>query len=76
MWQTENDLRNRIQELDSGTSDRYGRLFDTITETDGSARTGVPLVNRLMDRIRRAVRGMGSRSQPTMPESASMGHAK
>jgi len=76
MWQTENDLRNRIRELDSGASNRYGRLFDTMTETDGSARTGEPLVNRLMDRIRRAVRGMGSRSQPTMPGSASVGHAK
>ena len=76
MWQTENDLRFRIQELNSGAGDDYARLFDTITETDGSAGSGEPLVDRLMDRVKRAVQGMSGGSQPTMSEPASMGRVK
>lgn len=76
MWQTENDLRTRIQELSSGTDNRNARLLDTLTETDGSAGPRKLLVNRLMDRVKRVVQGLSGRSQPTMSQPASMGHAK
>ena len=76
MWQTENDLRARIQNLDSRAGDRYARLFDTLTETDGSAEPRGPLLERLADRIRRALQGVGSGPQPTMLEPASVGRAR
>ncbi len=76
MWQTENDLRTRIQALDSGAGDHYARLFDTLTETDGSAESGDPLVDQLMGRVKRAVQWMSGGSQPTMSGPASMGRAK
>lgn len=76
MWQTENDLRTRIQELSSGTGNRNVRLLDTITETDGSAGPGKLLANRLMDRVKRVVQGLSGRSQPAVSQPASTGHAK
>ena len=76
MWQTENDLRARIQELNSGTENPCGRLVDTITETDGSVESIKPLVNQVIHGVRRAVHGMIGRSQRTTSEPASTGGVK
>lgn len=76
VWQTENDLRARIQELNSGAENPFGRLVDTITETDGSAESIRPLVNQLAHGVRRAVNGMIGRSQATTSEPASTGRVK
>jgi hypothetical protein len=76
MWQTENDLRARIQELNSGAENPCGRLIDTITETDGSGESTKLLLNRLIHGVRRAVQGIIGRSQATISEPASMGRAK
>lgn len=70
MWQTENDLHSRIRDLNSGAGDHYARLVDTLTETDGSADSREPLVDRLMVRVKRAIARIGNGSQPTMSEPA------
>jgi hypothetical protein len=72
MWQTENDLRTHIRDLNSGAGDHYARLIDTITETDGSAESREPLLGQLMNRIKRAVQRMGGDSQPTISGPASV----
>lgn len=76
MWQTENELRARIKELNSGSENPCGRLVDTITETDGSAESIEPLVNQLIHGVRRAVHGMIGRSRVTTSEPASTGRVK
>ena len=72
MWQTENDLHYRIRELDSGAGDHYARLLDTLSETDGSAQSREPLVDRLIDRVKHAFARIGGGSQPTMSGLASV----
>ena len=76
MWQTENDLHTRIRDLNSGADHHYARLIDTLTETDGSAESRAPLVDRLKDRVKRAIASIGNGSQPTMSEPASVQSTK
>ncbi len=76
MWQTENDLHTRIRDLNSGAGDHYARLVDTLTETDGSAESREPLVDRLMDRVKRGITRIGNGSQPRMSEPASVESTK
>ena len=76
MWQTENDLHTRIRDLNSGAGDHYARLVDTLTETDGSAESREPLVDRLMDRVKRGITRIGNGSQATMSEPASVESTK
>ena len=72
MWQTENDLHARIRDLNSGTGDHYARLLDTLTETDGSAESRESLVDKLMDRVKRAINRIGDGSRPAISAPASL----
>ena len=76
MWQTENDLHARIRDLNCGAGDHYAQLIDTLTETDGSAKSGAQPVGQLKDRVKRAIARIGIGSQATMSEPASVGFTK
>ncbi len=76
MWQTENDLRYRIRDLDSRACENHAQLFDTITETDGSAESSRRLRNRLMSLVEHIIQKISRRSGVPISDPASVGPAK
>lgn len=76
MWQTENDLRTYIRELDRGGDAHCARLMETMSERDGSSAPEASLAERLLDRIKRVISGTSGRSRPVASTSASVHPAK
>jgi len=61
MWNL--DIETRIRELDREADDRQARLLDTMTETDGSAKSGHIALARIVERIKNALGTLSSSSK-------------
>ncbi len=59
MWNI--DIETRIRDLNAEADNRHARLLDTMTETDGSAKSGRFVITRIVERVKQAF-GVPSRS--------------
>lgn len=70
MWNI--DIENRIRHLDAEAEDHQARLFNTMTETDGSAKGGSQLISRIVQRMRQTFGASSGSSRPAVSRPVSL----
>jgi len=65
MWNV--DIETRIRDLHVQANDRHARLVDTMTETDGSAKSGRVARARIVERLKQAFASSSRSSRPIVP---------